>query len=245
MTGLRERQKAGRREGILKAAAILFRRDGFAATSIEQIAERAELSAGTVYNYFASKGDLLLALVALDGAQVRAAGSRHVARPPSDPIAAVNALLEGYVDHALVHLDKRMWRQMMGIALSFSETGLGAGYRALDRKLAGQVGDLCLALQERGDIPARIDCRDAGEVLFYVCNSLFMEFVADDGMTLAAMKRRMQRQVKLVFRGLRDAGETKTKRRVSVANHRAVANGPTLTPALSRKRERESERSAS
>src|SRR5215510_3256151 len=114
MTGLRERQKAGRRRDILDAAASLFKREGFAATSIEQIAERAELSAGTVYNYFASKGDLLLALVALDGAQVRAAGARHVARPAGDPVAAVNALLEGYVDHALVHLDKRMWRQMMG-----------------------------------------------------------------------------------------------------------------------------------
>ena len=50
------------------AAGLLFQRDGFAATSIEQIAERAELSTGTVYNYFPSKGDLLLALVALDGA---------------------------------------------------------------------------------------------------------------------------------------------------------------------------------
>jgi AcrR family transcriptional regulator len=225
MAGLRERQKAGRRESILKAAALLFRRDGFAATSIEQIAERAELSAGTVYNYFNSKGDLLLALVALDGAQVRAAGARHVGRPASDPIAAVQTLLEGYVDHALVHLDKRMWRQMMGIALSFSETQLGAGYRALDRKLAAQVGDLCLALQERGDIPAGVNCSDAGEVLFYVCNSLFVEFVADDAMTLAAMKRRMQRQVKLVFRGLRNSAEARTKRRPSAStNHRLAAN---------------------
>ena len=225
MGGLRERQKAGRREGILKAAATLFRRDGFAATSIEQIAELAELSAGTVYNYFASKGDLLLALVALDGTQVRAAGGRHVARPLADPVAAANALLEGYVDHALVHLDKRMWRQMMGIALSYSETELGAGYRALDRKLAGQVGDLCTALQERGDIPAGVDCRDAGEALFYICNSLFMEFVADDSMTLASMKRRMQRQVRLVFQGLGGASEAKARRRTAAAsNHRVAAN---------------------
>jgi len=38
MTGLRERQKAGRREDILDAASLLFRRDGFAETSIEEIA---------------------------------------------------------------------------------------------------------------------------------------------------------------------------------------------------------------
>jgi AcrR family transcriptional regulator len=228
MAGLRERQKAGRREGILKAAAVLFRRDGFAATSIEQIAELAELSAGTVYNYFASKGDLLLALVALDGAEVRAAGARHVQRPLAEPVAAVNALLVGYVDHALVHLDKRLWRHMMGTALSFAETPLGAGYRALDGKLADQVGALCLALQKRGDIPADVDCQDAGHILFYICNSLFMEFVADDAIALSLLKRRMSRAVGLMFRGLsrpaaRGAGRSGS-RIAGAAHQRSAVN---------------------
>ena len=227
MGGLRERQKAGRREGILKAAATLFRRDGFAATSIEQIAELAELSAGTVYNYFASKGDLLLALVALDGAEVRAAGARLVTRPPADPIAAVSALLEAYVDHSLVHLDKRMWRQMMGTALSFAETPLGAGYRSLDRKLAAQVVALCRALRQRGDLPADIRSEDAGQVLFYVCNSLFMEFVAEDAMPLASLKRRMSREVKLIFRGLHGA----TVRRSMPKRRRRIAGTGLATSA--------------
>jgi len=219
MAGLRERQKADRHRDILKAAGMLFRRQGFAATSIEEIAEQAGLSAGTVYNYFASKGDLLLALVALDGAEVRAAGARLVARPPADPIAAVSALLEGYVDHSLVHLDKRMWRQMMGMALSFAETPLGAGYRSLDRKLAAQVVALCRALQQRGDLPPDISSEDAGQVLFYVCNSLFVEFVADDAMPLSSLKKRMSREVKLVFRGLRDVAVRRSlpKRRRRVA----------------------------
>jgi AcrR family transcriptional regulator len=219
MAGLRERQKADRHRDILKAAGMLFRRQGFAATSIEEIAEQAGLSAGTVYNYFASKGDLLLALVALDGAEVRAAGARLVARPPADPIAAVSALLEGYVDHSLVHLDKRMWRQMMGMALSFAETPLGAGYRSLDRKLSAQVVALCRALQQRGDLPPDISSEDAGQVLFYVCNSLFVEFVADDAMPLSSLKKRMSREVKLVFRGLRDVAVRRSlpKRRRRVA----------------------------
>src|SRR5258708_13140133 len=82
MTGLRERQKAGRREDILDAASLLFRRDGFAETSIEEIAARAGLSAGTVYNYFGAKGDLLLALVALDRAQVPSPAAPLLLDPP-------------------------------------------------------------------------------------------------------------------------------------------------------------------
>jgi AcrR family transcriptional regulator len=203
MTGLRERQKAGRREDILDSASLLFRRDGFAETSIEEIAARAGLSAGTVYNYFGSKGDLLLALVALDGEEVRSAGAALIIDPPKDPVAAVNTLLEGYVDHSLVHLDKRLWRQMMATAFYYAETPIGAGYRALDRELADQVASLCRALQQRGDIPDRINCAEAGDVLFFACNSLFMEFVADDSIELAQLKKRMRRQVRLVFDGLR------------------------------------------
>ena len=204
MTGLRERQKAGRRRDILDSAAALFKREGFAAASIEQIAERAELSAGTVYNYFPSKGDLLLALVALDGQEVRDAGAAIVADPPGDPAKAVCRLLEVYVDHSLVHLDKRLWRQMMANALFFADTPLGAGYRELDRKLAEQVSDLCRALHRARRIPRRVDCDHAGQILFFVCNSLFMEFVADDAMPLALMKERMFRQVRMVFDGLLD-----------------------------------------
>jgi AcrR family transcriptional regulator len=225
MTGLRERQKAGRREGILKAAAALFRREGFAATSMEQVAELAQLSVGTLYNYFASKGDLLLALVALDGAEVRAAGARIVARPPADPVAAIRALLEGYVDHSLVHLDKRMWRHMMGAALTFAETPIGAGYRALDQKLAAQVSALCRALQRRGDLRADLNCQDAGQVLFYACNSLFMEFVAEDAMPLAILRKRMAREVRLIFQGLLPAApapvaSTRRRRTAGAPNNR-------------------------
>jgi len=93
---------------------------------------------------------------------------------------------------------------MMANALYFGDTALGAGYRALDRLLAEQVSDLCRALQRDHRIPRRIDCDDAGQILFFVCNSLFMEFVADDAMPLALMKERMFRQVRMVFDGLLD-----------------------------------------
>jgi AcrR family transcriptional regulator len=50
--GLRERKKRATREAILKAATNLFARDGFDATSVEKIAEHANLSRQTCFNYF-------------------------------------------------------------------------------------------------------------------------------------------------------------------------------------------------
>jgi AcrR family transcriptional regulator len=202
MTGLRERQKAGRRRDILAAAAKLFRRDGFAVTSIEAIAAEAEVAAGTVYNYFASKGDLLIALVALDGEEVRAAGRKIIANPPKDPVQAVTKLLTFYIDHALIHLSKELWRNAMANALSQPSSPFGLGYAELDRKLADQAGELVASLQERGQIDAGIDAKTAGDVLFEVVNSLFMVFVAREQMPIALLKKRLTRQVRLVFAGL-------------------------------------------
>jgi len=202
MAGLRERQKAGRRRDILAAAAKLFRRDGFADTVIEAIAAEAEVATGTVYNYFESKGDLLIALVALDGEEVRAAGRKIIASPPKDPVQAVTKLLTFYIDHALIHLTKELWRNAMANALSQPNSPFGLGYAELDRKLADQAGELVACLQERGQIDAALDPKTAGDVLFEVVNSLFMVFVAREEMPVALLKKRLTRQVRLVFAGL-------------------------------------------
>ena len=47
------------RELILHAAAKLFREQGFAATTLRQIALRAKLKAGSIYYYFSSKNEIL------------------------------------------------------------------------------------------------------------------------------------------------------------------------------------------
>ena len=49
---------------ILDAAEAVFRENGFAATSVEEIATRAGLTRKTVYNLFASKDDIASQLIA-------------------------------------------------------------------------------------------------------------------------------------------------------------------------------------
>ncbi len=214
MTGLRERQKAGRKRDILAAAGELFRRDGYADTSIDSIAAAADLAAGTVYNYFQSKGDLLLALVALDGEEVRAAGREIIAAPPKDPVQALNKLLAFYVDHSLIHLSKELWRNAMATALTQAEARFGMGYAELDRKLADQVGEMVAVLQRRGQIDRTVDPRIAGDLLFEIVNSLFTIFVTREAMPIQLLKRMLLEQVRLLFAGLTpDAAVQRTPER--------------------------------
>ncbi len=68
-TGRREREKAQRREDILQAARDVFFGEGFSRATIDDVATRAEVSKGTIYLYFESKGAILAHLV-LEGLDI-------------------------------------------------------------------------------------------------------------------------------------------------------------------------------
>ncbi len=58
----REREKKQRRSAIIEAAERLFLSQGFETTTMEQIANEAEYSKGTLYNYYNSKEELYIAI---------------------------------------------------------------------------------------------------------------------------------------------------------------------------------------
>lgn len=56
----RERKKKETRERIFSNAMQLFRLNGFTATSVDQITQRADVGKGTFYNYFSTKEAVVL-----------------------------------------------------------------------------------------------------------------------------------------------------------------------------------------
>ena len=154
MAGLRAKQKADKNRRILESATALFREQGYDSARIEDIAEMAEGSVGTLYNYYQNKGDILVATVAMEVTEVLEGGAKIVASPPMNVEEALKALIDQYYDHSLVYLSKAMWRTAMAIAIQQPETPLSRRYTELDGRLCEQVVELVAMLQRKGVVIA-------------------------------------------------------------------------------------------
>ena len=198
--GLRARQKAIRHEHILTKAAELFRTYGYVEVKMETIAAGVEMSIGTIYNYYQSKGDLLVAIVAMEVDEVLSAGKRVVAAPPLNPSKAIDKLISTYIEHSLVYLSKAMWRQAMAISIEQPNSPSGKIYSKLDAALADQICILIEKLQDIGSVRPDVDARGLGELLFNSSNSMFIFFVKDEKMTIAEVLSDIRRQNRSLIR---------------------------------------------
>ena len=85
--GLRERKKARTRAAIREHALRLFREQGYDATTVDQIAEAADVSPSTFFRYFPTKEDVVLQ----DDLDLLALGAFEAQPAELSPIAAFRA----------------------------------------------------------------------------------------------------------------------------------------------------------
>jgi AcrR family transcriptional regulator len=101
-----ERVREDSRERILRAALLLFARQGYESTSIREIAREAKISQGLMYNYFAGKDDLLRAIFSRSMAEAREAFMPAPVEAP--PAERIDRVIRGSL--ALVGRNVEFWR---------------------------------------------------------------------------------------------------------------------------------------
>ncbi|MCO5152053.1 MULTISPECIES: TetR/AcrR family transcriptional regulator [unclassified Shinella] len=190
--GLRERQKANRRERILEVAKARFQTDGYAPTTIEMIAKDADVSAVTVYNYFDTKAGLLLALVGESDQLLIRQLKTMIAREPTDIIDAVATFGQILRRHAMRYLEKSTWREVLSASIQEGSSDFGRTYLELDRILIELMRAMILAFQKRGLIAESVDSEALADCLFSLQNIRFFQFIADDNSDDAEIDRRLR-----------------------------------------------------
>ncbi|MCU1720461.1 TetR/AcrR family transcriptional regulator [Pseudomonas sp. 5P_5.1_Bac1] len=198
MSGLRQRQKELRREAIVTAALELFETHGFTATTVEQIAVQAGVSTPTVFNYFGSKQDILLAL--MEHADQRALGDARVQMPVFDNAVDAMCYLESQIiRRELQALPAAIWRELLPLGVLTPRPDAATH---LNQRLIVEVAGLLRDLQARGLLKASFDVEFVAEFLNDYSSTLFMRLVQDDVPDLEAHDRRIRTLTQTLVEGL-------------------------------------------
>lgn len=95
----KEREKAEMKERILDAALKMFLEEGYAKTSIRNIADAIEYSPGTIYLYFKDKDELLYEVQGEAYLKLLQAFKKNVTN--EDPVERLGELARTYIDFGL------------------------------------------------------------------------------------------------------------------------------------------------
>ncbi|MEG6509196.1 TetR/AcrR family transcriptional regulator [Methyloligella sp. 2.7D] len=171
--GLRDRQKRKRQACILDAASALFRRKSFDETTVEEIAEHAEVSPGTVFNYYGTKVNILLSLIEIENRKILAAAfePQSRARGKED----VCGFLESIAAESLSLVPPAAWCHVYSTLITDRGSEFAGRFRKLQEELVRAIAGL---IGEGEGAASEIDPLVIGRCIHRIHNAAFVELVA-------------------------------------------------------------------
>jgi AcrR family transcriptional regulator len=208
--GLRERKKVARRSLILSRGRELFERLGFDDASVEMIAEAADVSPGTVYNFFPSKIGILMEIQLQE---ITSQMDRRLAEAGPAPADARAGMLQ-LIEHQLRVLDALNRRELKLVTthalLSGRASSVGQIYAEADAFLQGEIFERLEAYRQAGVLSRTVQTQPLAALIFSAVNGEFYVWLADDDPTIEAVLDRVRTHL---ARLLPDRGEAESDAR--------------------------------
>jgi TetR/AcrR family transcriptional regulator, cholesterol catabolism regulator len=159
------RQRRNREREVIDAAIQVFSRKGYAASSIQDVADVVGVLKGSLYYYIDSKEALLLRIFDESHQQATALG-REISALDLSPLEELRTYLERFVLWYMENIDRvslyfREWRYLAGD----SREKVVRQRRTYETYLRGLIE----AAQERGEVDASVNARYAS---FYILGAI-------------------------------------------------------------------------
>lgn len=178
--GLRDRQKRARQQAILSAAASLFRSKSFEHTTVEEIAAMAELSAGTVFNYYASKVNILLALIEDENAAIVEGVERKKIDLRHSSLDLICDFLGAVAEQSLNLVPPTAWRHVYCSLISDAQSAFCLRFEALRLDLVNAMARLIGHLMAHGRFPPQTDARGLADCIHRIHAAAFVNLISRD-----------------------------------------------------------------
>jgi TetR/AcrR family transcriptional regulator len=211
--GLRERNKLDKRQRIRAAAGELFARFGYGAATMRQIAKRAHVGLGTLFNYAEDKRDLVFLIFndELDALTAAALASPRPGEPLIDQLMAVFACHYRRLgeNHALSRI-------LLQELTFYSQGKQAARFQEIRARLIDGIEDLVRAAQTDGRILAREDAAFIALHLFFVYSAAIRWWITAPRPDVKEGLAELRRLLELQFGGLSPA-PARPRRRAGAA----------------------------
>ncbi len=206
MGTLRERKKLRTQDSIIQAAAKLFNSKGYNETTVEEIAEKADVGVGTLYNYFTSKRGLLAAWMWEMHSEAFEQGKAVVEAEveTDDPEKVISDLICVYMDDFL-NLDRDIMREIWAASIAEPDS-FGKDMARMDYQLIEQLTSLIKNFQDSGRMNPNLPPSQAAIILFSAIMLLVLEYMVghvDSGETI---KETISSNISLIFQDWRGNG---------------------------------------
>lgn len=169
------------RAAIVQAASELFAEQGFAHTAVSAIAKRAGISQGLMYNYFASKDDLLVAIFEKGWQDVQSSflvSARAGVEKPSLFDFIENACLLTLRHQSFWHLMHSLRAQPVTLAR------LGGRVQEFERLILSQLEVFCAAsepVSSHASVDIKHNPQAEARLLFALIDGICMHLVQQPG----------------------------------------------------------------
>jgi AcrR family transcriptional regulator len=163
MPRVSEAHLAARRQQIIEAARSCFVRNGFHATSMQDVITEAGLSVGAVYRYFKSKNDIVDAIADQYAGQLQAAFASLVGE--ERPLIEIMQAGIGIIDAATgpdgaMRLAVQVWAEAM------RDDRMAATAERIYTRFRGNFVEIARRAVRTGGLPAGTDPEAIGAALF-------------------------------------------------------------------------------
>jgi len=167
MPKVTQQYRDARRDHILAAARRCFLRDGFHATSMQDLFAEAGLSSGAVYRYFASKDEMIMAIAEENSREVlammHAAAAEHPGRSAGAALAdALEIILVRDAQDGLGGMALLVWAEAL------RSPGIAAQFRDLFARLRADLAAVVRDHQRGGELPGGVSAEAVATILLSV-----------------------------------------------------------------------------
>lgn len=156
----RELNKLKCRARILKSSRKLFSAKGYENTTIEDVAERSEISKATLYNYFPNKESLLLGIAEEELDQIRHL-INHDLKDVSSAVEKIRRVLEVFILDALPYIS-------LSRKITYLNSCETSPLYATRRDMIAIFLELVLEAQRQGDFRSELNPNDIVDVIMSV-----------------------------------------------------------------------------